>query len=80
MNIETTKLELMQLLLTTHKESVLAKIKDVFDAESDTFYSTTEDSLKSRAEASLKSIENGETRSIDEFKNEVENWKRQQAM
>lgn len=80
MNIETTKLELMQLLLRTQKESVLAKIKDVFETESDMFFSTTETDLKNRAESSLKSIEKGETRSINEFRNEVENWKRQQAI
>jgi hypothetical protein len=33
MNIETTKLELMQLLLQTQKESLLAKIKKVFEEE-----------------------------------------------
>ena len=30
MNIEATKLELMNLLLNTQKESVLEKIKDIF--------------------------------------------------
>lgn len=33
MNIETTKLELMHLLLQTQKESLLAKLKKVFDEE-----------------------------------------------
>ena len=34
MSIETTKLELMKLLLNTQKESVLEKIKDIFQKES----------------------------------------------
>lgn len=33
MNIETTKLELMHLLLQTQKESILKKIKFVFEEE-----------------------------------------------
>lgn len=33
MNIEATKLELMHLLLQTQKESLLAKLKKVFDEE-----------------------------------------------
>ncbi|MCF6297568.1 MAG: hypothetical protein L3J08_06245 [Flavobacteriaceae bacterium] len=33
MNVETTKLELMHLLLQTQKESLLAKLKKVFEEE-----------------------------------------------
>ncbi len=33
MNIEATKLELMHLLLQTQKESILAKLKTVFEEE-----------------------------------------------
>ena len=33
MNVETTKLELMHLLLLTQKESLLAKLKKVFEEE-----------------------------------------------
>lgn len=33
MNIEATKLELMQLLLQTQKESLLKKLKNVFEEE-----------------------------------------------
>ncbi len=35
MNIEATKLELMHLLLQTQKESLLAKLKNVFEEEGD---------------------------------------------
>ncbi|QMU63524.1 MAG: hypothetical protein GKR88_21105 [Flavobacteriaceae bacterium] len=80
MNIETTKLELMQMLLQTQKESVLAKIKSIFEQESSTFYSTKISDLQQRAEESLKSIESGETRPIEEFKNQLDNWKNNQAI
>ena len=47
---------------------------------SDTFFSTTKEDLKQRAEESLKSIERGDTRNIDEFKKDVQNWKNKQAI
>ena len=80
MNIETTKLELMQLLLQTQKEDILTKIKTIFEQDSDTFYSNKISDLQQRAEASLKAIEKGETRPITEFKNDVNHWKNQQAI
>ncbi len=80
MNIETTKLELMQLLLKTQKESVLEKVKAVFEAESDTFFSNPETDIKSRAKASLNNIEKGETTSIEDFKDKVATWKSQQTI
>jgi hypothetical protein len=80
MNIETTKLELMQLLLQTRKESLLAKLKQVFEEEESTFYSVDIAEIQQRAEASLEDIEKGQTRPILEFKKDVENWKKQQAM
>jgi hypothetical protein len=33
MNVQATKLELMQLLLDTQEESVLVKLKEIFDQE-----------------------------------------------
>ncbi len=38
MNVETTKLELMQLLLQTQKESLLAKLKKVFEEEQEDWW------------------------------------------
>lgn len=80
MNIEATKLELMHLLLQTKKEGLLAKLKKVFEEEADTFYSNNISDLQQRAEDSLKAIEKGETRPIQEFKREVDNWKKRQAI
>ncbi|MBP0905691.1 hypothetical protein ACFSKN_16370 [Mariniflexile gromovii] len=39
MNIEATKLELMHLLLQTQKESLLAKLKKVFEEEQGDWWS-----------------------------------------
>ncbi len=80
MNIETTKLELMQLLLQTQKEGVLTKIKAIFEQESRAFYSNKASDLQQRAQASLEAIEKGETRPIQEFKSEVDRWKEEKAI
>ena len=80
MNIETTKLELMQLLLQTQKEGVLTKIKAVFEQESKAFYSNKASDLQQRAQASLEAIEKGKTRSIQEFKNDVDHWKKSKTI
>ena len=80
MNIEATKLELMHLLLQAKNESLLSKLKHVFEEESNTFYTSDLSNLQSRTEASLEAIDNGETRPITEFKSEIENWKSKQAI
>ncbi|WP_438712349.1 hypothetical protein ACSTS3_08225 [Aquimarina muelleri] len=47
MNIESTKLELMHLLLQTQKESLLAKLKKVFEEEqTDWWYDLSEQEQK----------------------------------
>jgi hypothetical protein len=80
MNIETTKLELMHLLLQAKKESLLSKLKKVFEEESNTFYSSDISNLQQRAEASLEAVEKGETRPIKEFKADIDLWKSKQAI
>lgn len=80
MNIETTKLELMHLLLQAKKEILLSKLKKVFEEESNTFYASDISSLQNRTEASLRAIEKGETRPITEFKADIDHWKSKQAI
>jgi len=46
----------------------------------DSLFSTSVEELKSRAEISLEEVENGNTRSIDEFKKEIESWKSRKAI
>ena len=47
---------------------------------SDTFFSTTKEDLKQRAEESLRSVDRGDTRSISEFKKDIQSWKNKQAI
>jgi hypothetical protein len=44
------------------------------------YSSKNEDEMIIRAKASLLSIEKGNTRSIEDFKNEIQNWKEKRAI
>lgn len=44
------------------------------------FFSTSVDTMTERAKQSLKSVENGNTRSIYEFKKDIESWKEKRAI
>ncbi|MEM9337344.1 MAG: hypothetical protein AAGA66_01345 [Bacteroidota bacterium] len=44
------------------------------------FFSTTDDEIIARAEESLKSVKEGKTRPIKSFKEEVDQWKKRQAL
>ena len=70
----------MHLLLQTKKESLLSKLKKVFEEESNTFYVSDISNLQQRAHDSLEAIEKGQTRPITEFKADIENWKKKQAI
>lgn len=59
MNIETTKLELMQLLLQTQKESVLKKIRSIFEEELDWWEEMSEEE-KQQIETGIKQLDKGE--------------------
>ncbi|MFS4455055.1 hypothetical protein [Maribacter sp. 2304DJ31-5] len=54
MNIETTKLELMHLLLQTQKESILTKLKKVFDEEQTDWWGELSKEEQAEIEAGLK--------------------------
>jgi len=58
----------------------MLKYRKTKSASLDTLFSTTDEDLKLRAEESLKSIERGDTRNINEFKKDVQNWKNKQAI
>lgn len=76
MNIETTKLELMKLLLNTQKESVLEKIKDIFQRESsqDWWEELNEEEHK-EIEFGLREAENGEVKSHQDVMKSFDEWK-----
>jgi len=64
-------------LLTLYKELLERGIRK--DPPKD-YFKTTEEDLVDRAKASLESVEAGRTRSISEFKKDVEAWKNQQGI
>ncbi|MEO1054065.1 MAG: hypothetical protein AAFX87_25735, partial [Bacteroidota bacterium] len=54
--------------------------RELGKSSSKDFFKTTDEDLISRASNSLKSIEEGKTRSIEDFKKDVELWKKNKAM
>jgi len=59
MNIEATKLELMHLLLQTQKESLLAKVKRVFDEEQTDWWEDMDQEEKQEVETGLSQADKG---------------------
>lgn len=59
MNIEATKLELMHLLLQTQKESLLAKVKKVFDEEQTDWWDDMDLEEKREVETGLSEADKG---------------------
>lgn len=78
MNIETTKLELMQLLLQTQKESILARIKEVFEQDIVAYTADGQPLTKSAYKKELidseSEIARGEFTSQEDLEKESENW------
>lgn len=60
MNIEATKLELMHLLLQTQKESLLAKLKKVFDEEQADWWSEMTKEEQEEIKTGIKQADKGE--------------------
>ena len=60
MNIETTKLELIQLLLQTQKESLLSKIKKIFDEEHSDWWDDLSIEEQQDIKTGLKQADNNE--------------------
>ncbi|SDF12751.1 hypothetical protein [Epilithonimonas hungarica] len=76
MNIETTKLELMKLLLNTQKESVLEKIKDIFQKESSQdWWEEMNEEEHQDIELGLKETENGQVKSHQDVMKLFNEWK-----
>ncbi len=66
MDIQSTKLELMQLLLNTHKEDVLEQIKRVFENHEHSTSEEIGDDEKAAIEKGLKQVELGKIKSHHE--------------
>ena len=58
MDIEATKLELIQLVLQTQKKSVLEQVKSVFEAQSGDWWDDLTDQDKKEIELGLQDLEN----------------------
>lgn len=75
MNIEATKLELMQLLLNTRKESILNKIKRIYQEESLDWWTEMSSEEQAEVEEGLKQAENGEVVSHESVMKRFDAWK-----
>tara|TARA_R110000868_G_scaffold311668_3_gene572628 strand:- start:467 stop:694 length:228 start_codon:yes stop_codon:yes gene_type:complete len=60
MNIETTKLELIHLLLQTQKESLLKKLKSVFEEEQVDWWNEMSENEQEEIKTGLKQADKGE--------------------
>lgn len=60
MDIEATKLELMHLLLQTQKETLLAKVKKVFEDEHTDWWDDMNEDEKKEMETGLKQADKGQ--------------------
>lgn len=74
MNIETTKLELMQLLLQTQKESLLAKLKKVFDEEQTDWWDEMTEEEQQEIKTGLSQADKGEHLSNDTVMKRFDKW------
>ena len=74
MNIETTKLELMHLLLQTQQESLLAKLKKVFEEERVDWWNEISLEEKQEIETGIKQADNQETIAHKQVMKRFEEW------
>lgn len=72
--INTADIRLLKLM------KALAESYQKDEQETSAFYSSSVSDLQQRAKESLQAIDNGETRPITEFKNQLDNWKSNQAI
>ena len=63
-------------LLTIYLRLLERELKKTSDKD---FFDTSDEDLVARAKASLQSIEKGRARSIQDFKQDVETWKKNRA-
>ena len=74
MNIEATKLELMQMLLETQKESLLLKLRKVFEEEQIDWWDEISDEEKSEIKTGLSEAENAEIVENSAVMKHFEKW------
>ena len=74
MNIEATKLELMQLLLQTQKVSLLLKIKALLDEEQEDWWSEMSKSEQEEIETGLAQANKDEVITNEEVMKRFDKW------
>ncbi len=74
MNIETTKLELMHLLLQTQKESVLKKLKSVFEEEHVDWWSEMSKKEQEEIKTGLAQADKGEYKANETVMKRFDKW------
>lgn len=77
MNIETTKLELMQLLLQTKKKSILSRIKKIYEEEKEVASERIGiEQYNKEIDKSLAQIKKEKVHTHDEVKSMISQWGR----
>jgi len=74
MDIQATKLELMQLLLQTQKESLLKRLKDIFDEEQIDWWQNLSEEEKAEIEMGLSQADNGSLKSNESVMKHFDKW------
>jgi predicted transcriptional regulator len=75
MNIEATKLELMHLLLQTQKESLLTKVKKVFDEEQTDWWDDMDPEEKQEVETGLSEADKGKLTPHKKVMKRFDKWR-----
>ncbi len=74
MNVEATKLELMHLLLQTQKESLLAKLKKVFEEEQVDWWNDMSKEEQEEIKVGLTQADKGEVVSHKKVMDRFKKW------
>ncbi len=74
MNIEATKLELMHLLLQTQKESLLKKIKSVFEEEEEDWWNEMSENEQEDINVGLAQADKGDCVSNKTVMKRFDKW------
>lgn len=74
MNIEATKLELMHLLLQTQKESLLAKLKTVFEEEQVDWWSEMSKEEQDEIKIGLTQADKGDYIANETVRKRFDKW------
>ena len=74
MDINTTKLELMQMLLQTEKESILKNLLEVFEKEETDWWNELSKKEQKNIESSIKSLDEGKVISNSEVQERIANY------